>query len=44
MSSQLNISEKEIEKQLDILIRNKIVGYKGINNPLIYYIRRKRLP
>jgi len=43
VSSHLNISEKEIEKQLDILIRNKIVGYKGINNPLIYYIRRKRL-
>ena len=44
LSSQLDISEKEIEKQLDILTKNKIVGYRGITNPLIHYIRRKRLP
>ena len=42
MSSALNVSEREIEKQLNVLIKNNIVGYREITNPLMYYIRKKK--
>jgi DNA primase large subunit len=41
LSEEINSPKGEIKKQLDILTKNGIVRYKGITNPLVYYIRRK---
>ncbi len=42
LDSQLDHSKNEIKKQLRILTNNKIVRYRGIANPLVYYMRRKK--
>lgn len=42
LEKHLNIKKEDIQKQMRILVQNKMIVRKNISNPLIYYMLKRR--
>jgi len=43
ISKELDLGRKELSELMATMSKNKLIGRKKISNPLIYYIRKKRM-